>query len=247
MSVSDFYKKGNHQPEMHKDILKEEFVYQLDFWKSSELIELAKMIGLKEGARVLDIGSGWGGPLVLFAERYGIIGEGVDLSENNVEIARKHAIERGVEDKVNFCLCDAEKYDTPQKFDFIIMIDSFVHIKDKKRVLKKCNEMLADDGKILIAVECANEGISDAEINKRNMLGAVYTEYVEEYLSNFKEQGFYVEYCKEYIGKRSEFAQKALAWMDENHFSSKDSMQMIYDLDFERKVSEWIFVLKKKN
>lgn len=247
MSVSNFYQKGNHQPEMHRDILKDEFVYQLDFWKSSELIELGKMIGLKEGASVLDIGSGWGGPLILFAEKFGIVGEGLDLSENNIELARKNANERMMGEKVSFCLCDAEKYETSRQYDFIIMIDSFVHIKNKRKVLNKCNQMLAKNGKILIAVECANEGISKTEIRKRNRLGAVYTEYVEEYLSIFKEQGFYVEYCKEYIGKRSEFAEKALGWMDKNHFPSKDSMQMIYDLDFERKVSEWIFVLKKKS
>lgn len=247
MSVTNFYKKGNHLPEMHRDILGEEFVFQLDFWKSIELIELAERLGFKKHSSVLDIGTGWGGPLSLFAERYSIVGDGIDISEYNIDIARKHAKDCNVSDKVNFYLCNVNIFQTKKKYDFIIMLDSLVHIENKKRVMGKCYRMLAKDGKILIAVECANASISEAEIQKRNKLGAVYTEFLEEYQSLFSEQGFEIEYSKEYIGIRSEFAAKALLWMEKNSYFSNESMKMIYDLDVEKKVSEWVFILRKKN
>lgn len=57
MNVRNFYQEGKHLPEMHRDILGEEFVFQLDFWKSIELIELAERLELKKNCSVLDIGT----------------------------------------------------------------------------------------------------------------------------------------------------------------------------------------------
>ena len=247
MNVRNFYQEGKHLPEMHRDILGEEFVFQLDFWKSIELIKLAERLELKKNCSVLDIGTGWGGPLSLFAERYGIVGDGIDLSEYNINIARKHANDCNVSDKINFYLCDVNNFETKRKYDFIIMLDSLVHIENKKRLMKKCYRMLSEAGKILIAVECANKNISKEEMQKRNDLGAVYTESIEDYRSTFLEQGFEIEYSEEYSGKRSEFAEKALLWMEIKSNMSNESMKQIHDLDVEKKVSEWVFILKKKN
>ena len=101
--------------------------------------------------------------------------------------------------------------------------------------MKKCYRMLSEAGKILIAVECANKNISKEEMQKRNDLGAVYTESIEDYRSTFLEQGFEIEYSEEYSGKRSEFAEKALLWMEIKSNMSNESMKLIHDLDVEKK------------
>ena len=42
------------------------------------------MLDLQPGQRVLDVGSGWGGPLVYLSKRYGINGVGITPSPRQV-------------------------------------------------------------------------------------------------------------------------------------------------------------------
>jgi SAM-dependent methyltransferase len=82
-----------------------------------KLATLGAALRLKQGARVLDLGSGSGEMLCTWARDYGIIGTGIDMSQLFTEQAKLRAVELGVADKVKFIHGDAAGYVSDEKVD----------------------------------------------------------------------------------------------------------------------------------
>jgi len=70
-------------------------------------IELAEMAAVRSGERVIDIGSGLGGPSRYLATKYGCRVVGVDLSPTFVAASTFLAERSGLADKVNYRCADA--------------------------------------------------------------------------------------------------------------------------------------------
>src|SRR5215469_10544811 len=75
---------------LYRATLGPRLIYSCGYWKDAKDLACAeeaklelvyRKLGLKPGMRVLDIGCGWGAGLKLAAERYGITGVGITISE----------------------------------------------------------------------------------------------------------------------------------------------------------------------
>src|SRR5271156_6885262 len=78
---------------------------QLDQFHSRGLaatVELARALSITEATRVVDIGSGLGGPSRYLAETYGCRVDGIDLSQSFVDVANFLAERSGLEGKVAY-------------------------------------------------------------------------------------------------------------------------------------------------
>lgn len=78
---------------------------------------LGEALRLGSGTRVLDLGSGSGEMLCIWARDHGIIGVGVDMCQLFSEQARLRAEELGVADQVKFIHDDATGYVSDEKVD----------------------------------------------------------------------------------------------------------------------------------
>lgn len=78
----------------------------LDAAQEAKLDLICRKLRLKEGERLLDIGSGWGGLAIFAAQRYGVEVLGVTLSERQLEEARFRAQALGLQRRVRFELLD---------------------------------------------------------------------------------------------------------------------------------------------
>ncbi|HWA21051.1 MAG TPA: cyclopropane-fatty-acyl-phospholipid synthase family protein [Caulobacterales bacterium] len=85
---------------------------------------IAAKLLLSPDARVLDIGSGWGGMGLTLASEYGARVTGVTLSQEQLTIARARAAERGLE--IDFRLQDYRDVEGP--FDRIVSVGMLEHV-----------------------------------------------------------------------------------------------------------------------
>ena len=87
---------------------------------------LAAKLLLWPGARVLDIGSGWGGLGLEIAREAGASVLGVTLSQEQLEASRLRAKASGLTDRVKFELRDYR--DVGEPFDRIVSVGMFEHV-----------------------------------------------------------------------------------------------------------------------
>ncbi|GMQ97693.1 MAG: cyclopropane-fatty-acyl-phospholipid synthase family protein [Acidimicrobiia bacterium] len=88
---------------------------------------ICQKLGLRPGLRLLDIGCGWGGMALHAAEHHGVEVVGVNISQNQVDLARKRVAEAGLTDRIDIRLQDyRDVNDRP--FDAISSIGMFEHV-----------------------------------------------------------------------------------------------------------------------
>jgi cyclopropane-fatty-acyl-phospholipid synthase len=128
---------------------------------------VAKLL-VERGQRVLDIGSGWGGMGLYLAEMAAAQVTGVTLSEEQLALSRARADEKGLSDRVEFRLQDYR--DIAERFDRIVSVGMFEHVGVGfyDAYFRKCAEVLANDGVMLLHSIGRSEGpgITNPWINK---------------------------------------------------------------------------------
>lgn len=87
---------------------------------------IANKLCLTPECHVLDIGCGWGGMALTLARDHGVRVTGVTLSKNQLETARRRAVDEGLSDRVTFELRDYRTLDGP--FDRIVSVGMFEHV-----------------------------------------------------------------------------------------------------------------------
>ncbi|GFO25066.1 phosphoethanolamine N-methyltransferase-like, partial [Plakobranchus ocellatus] len=139
--------------------------------------EFVKLLNLKPGQEVLDVGGGIGGGAFYMSKNFGVKVVSVDLSSNMAHIAMNRAKEVGVlPNQVVFEIADATKREYPdESFDVVYSRDTILHIKDKLALFRKFLNYLRPGGKVLISDYCCS-----AE------------EHSEKFKGYVKQRGYYL-------------------------------------------------------
>jgi cyclopropane-fatty-acyl-phospholipid synthase len=142
----------------------------LETAQEQKIAYLLRKLHLREGHRLLDIGSGWGALMITAAKVYGIHGLGVTLSEEQLSRSREAAKEAGVDDQITFELCDYRDLAARgEKFDRIISVGMFEHVgrPNHKRYYSAVASMLAMGGvSVLHTISSEVEEPTDRWIEK---------------------------------------------------------------------------------
>jgi SAM-dependent methyltransferase len=97
------------------------------------------------GKTVIDFGCGLGNEAIEMAQRGAVRVIGIDIREDNLQIARDLAAASGVQDRCVFTTSTAEKS------DLIVSIDAFEHFQDPAAILNLMNSLLKPGGEILLS------------------------------------------------------------------------------------------------
>lgn len=87
---------------------------------------IARKLDLRPGARVLDVGCGFGGLAMYLAERHGAAVTGVTLSRRQFDVASRRIRERGLDHRVALALADYRE--VRGEFDAIVSVGMFEHV-----------------------------------------------------------------------------------------------------------------------
>jgi cyclopropane-fatty-acyl-phospholipid synthase len=197
---------------------------------------VAKLL-VERGARVLDIGCGWGGMALYLAEMANARVTGITLSDEQYALSRTRADEKGLGDRVEFRLQDYR--DVTQSFDRLVSVGMFEHVGVGfyDVFFRKCAEILADDGVMLLHSIGRSEGpgITNPWINKYIFPGG-YIPALSEVLPAVERAGLLVTDIEIL---RLHYAETLKNWR-ERFLAHRDDLPKTYD---ERFVRMWEFYL----
>jgi cyclopropane-fatty-acyl-phospholipid synthase len=133
-AIAHHYDVGN---DFYALVLGPSMVYSCAVWASEdaglEAAQAAKLdlvcrkLGLTPGARLLDVGCGWGSMAIHAAQHYGATVVGITLSEEQARMARKRVAEVGLTDKIDIRVQDYRAVDD-EPFDAISSIGMAEHV-----------------------------------------------------------------------------------------------------------------------
>jgi cyclopropane-fatty-acyl-phospholipid synthase len=198
---------------------------------------LAAKLRIKPGAKVLDIGCGWGGLALYLAEIAGAHVTGITLSQEQYERARNRALERGRAQQAKFQLVDYR--DVGGRFDRIVSVGMFEHVGVGfyDRFFEKCAELLADDGIVLLHAigRYSPPGITNPWIAKYIFPGG-YIPALSEVLPAIERAGLLVTDVEIL---QLHYAETLRAWR-QRFLAHRDEVVRLYDQRF---VRMWEFYL----
>ncbi|MDB6164730.1 MAG: Cyclopropane-fatty-acyl-phospholipid synthase [Xanthomonadaceae bacterium] len=131
-------------------MLGKRMVYSCGYWRDAADLDAAqeakldlvcRKLGLQPGMRVLDIGCGWGEALKFAAQRYGVSGVGVTISQEQAEFARDLCAGLPIEIRLQ------DYRDIDERFDRVFSIGMFEHVgvRNYHRYFELARRCLTDD------------------------------------------------------------------------------------------------------
>ena len=113
--------------------------------------ELAELLQIPAGARVLDVGSGLGGPSRMLASEYGCRVTGVDLTREYCSVATELARRSGLADRVSYRRGDATRLPFPEgSFDVVWTQHVSMNVPDKRAMFAEMARVLRPGGQVAI-------------------------------------------------------------------------------------------------
>jgi cyclopropane-fatty-acyl-phospholipid synthase len=198
---------------------------------------IAAKLLIRNGDKVLDIGSGWGGLGLYLAEMTGARVTGVTLSTEQLEASNARAAEMNLTQSAKFFLEDYR--DIPGPFDRIISVGMFEHVGVDfyDTYFKRCAELLTDDGVMLLHSIGRSDGpdVTNPWITKYIFPGG-YIPALSEVMPAIERSGLRV--CDIEI-LRLHYAETLKAWR-ERFMARREEAVQLYDERFARM---WEFYL----
>lgn len=122
----------------------------LEAAQSAKCEHIRKKLCLKPGQKVLDIGSGWGSLGLYLAEQEDVQVTGLTLSNEQLGVAKQLAIQRGLDNQVDFRLEDYRNHQG--EYDAVVSVGMFEHVglRNFDGYFNKVGNLLSKDGIAMI-------------------------------------------------------------------------------------------------
>jgi SAM-dependent methyltransferase len=228
---------------------------------SNELDKFVGQLSLSTNTKVLDIGSGAGGPTMYIAKLTGCHIIGIDVNQNGIDVGNKLSNNKGLADKVSFKHVDAgQGLPFPDgQFNAIISFDAIIHIKDRNLLFSEIVRVLLPGGVLIFTDAGVVTGIvSSEEFALRSINGFTLfhpSGYNERLL---QEQGFelikvedttrsVLDVAGGRLRARNKFKSDLVTTESTECFEQEQSyLQTLVKLSEEKRLSRFAYFAKKK-
>lgn len=108
---------------------------------------------VRDGARILDLGCGWGALTLWVAERYADVRvTALSNSPEQVRFVRERCRRRGVGDRVRVVRSDVAEFRPDERYDRVLSVEMFEHLRNYRRLLDRVRAWLAPGGRLFVHV-----------------------------------------------------------------------------------------------
>ena len=160
-------------------------------------------LGMTEGTRVLDVGSGTGGPAIYMASKSGCLMTGVEVNDVGIEVSRRLAANSGIGDRVSFVQADGMAMPfEDESFDVAISMNVMNVFEDKVGLFREVRRLLRPGGTWAFLSGTFDFDEGDDDIRARMARGYAipqYTDTLASYKAKLAEAGFVIDEVVEYI------------------------------------------------
>jgi len=151
---TDFYHLVLGRRLKYSSALWPEGVDALDDAEEAMLALACKRAEIADGQRILELGCGWGSLTLWLAERYPASRvTAVTNSRTQRAHVETEAARRGL-DNVEVDLADVNVFDTAQRFDRVMSVEMFEHVRNHERLLRRIAGWLEPGGALFVHVFC---------------------------------------------------------------------------------------------
>lgn len=147
-----------------KQVLGERLKYSCCYFESeSTPLKVAEesMLGLTcqratlaDGQRILELGCGWGSLTLWMAEQYPTAEiTAISNSRSQREFIEQRLVERGL-NNVQVVTQDVNKFQTDQKYDRVVSVEMFEHLRNYQELFYRISKWLSPTGLLFVHVFC---------------------------------------------------------------------------------------------
>ena len=231
-------------PEFFKYALGKNLKYSCSFFdKTDSLDEAEKSMlelyieraDIQEGHDILDLGCGWGSFSLYVAEKYPSVSiTAVSNSKDQIAFIQNEAKRRGLFN-IKASKMDVNNLDLDNKFDRIVSIEMFEHLRNYKLILNSLNSLLKPDGRLFVHIFCHKELTYFYEIkNSYDWMTKYFFEGgIMPSQDIFKYFDDELEVINQWDVNGNHYAQTCKAWLN-NHYKNKDKILDIFDKHYDK-------------
>jgi cyclopropane fatty-acyl-phospholipid synthase-like methyltransferase len=153
--------------------------------------EVVRILGLRQGVRILDVGCGIGGPARYLAWKTGCEVVGVDIQQQLVDAGNKVTRLVGLQDKVELISADVCDIQISNRFDAFISLLVILHIPNRDKLFSSLFSNLKSGGGFLIE-DMVSLAPFDTEEERiaREVIGAPFLPNIDQYRADLEKAGF---------------------------------------------------------
>ena len=231
-------------PEFFKYALGKNLKYSCSFFDKTDSLDEAEksMIELyieradiQKGHDILDLGCGWGSFSLYVAEKYPSVSiTAVSNSKDQIAFIQNEAKRRGLFN-IKASKMDVNNLDLDNKFDRIVSIEMFEHLRNYKLILNSLNSLLKPDGRLFIHIFCHKELTYFYEIkNSFDWMTKYFFEGgIMPSQDIFKYFDDELEVINQWDVNGNHYAKTCKAWLN-NHYKNKDKILDIFDKHYDK-------------
>jgi len=156
-----------------------------------KLATVGKVIGLRQGSRVIDFGCGRGEALALWAQCFGITGMGIDRDRESCREAVRRLTAQGLSEQISIVCGDAGQYAfEPKGYDAASCIGASMIWGGFRFSIRRMREAIHEGGKVVIGEAYYTQSDVPGELVEYE--GSLHTE--TELFEIAREEGLEVGY-----------------------------------------------------
>ena len=171
-----------------------------------------KKLGINDKSKILDVGSGIGGPARYIANKTGAEITAIELQSDQNNLANALTKRCGLSNKVTHICGDILDYDFKnKKFDAVVSWLTLYHIPNHEILLNKLYDLLNSNGFFYTEDITSRIKLSDDEI--KEIEKEIYGKHLpnfDKYISNLEKSGFKLIYSEDMSSSWTEFTKERI-------------------------------------
>lgn len=162
----------------------------------AEAEQIGKLLGLRPGKRLLEVGAGSGWPALFLAHRTGCTVTLVDVPLEAIRVATERAIADRLDGRCSATVADGAALPfSKNSFDAISHSDVLCCLDAKDSVLRACRQVIRGAGRMVFSVISVAPGLSSHDHKLAADVGPPFVESAVEYPTMLRQTGWAITDC----------------------------------------------------